>query len=398
MAGAAMLHSSDLGGGTRERDKSIDILKGIAMILIVAGHAYTPHRDWIYLFHVAVFFIASGYCWNKEITTGNEWRKYVIRKVRELYIPYIAYNSVFVLLNNLFVRMSIYSNNPEFISATLNNNGMYPQRLSTVLNAKDIIALLLRTITLKYRPQVGGATWFVAVLLAILIIHATFEYSISKLFKQQKRNVYIFAVAMLMLVMLLIPQFAVTRKIFLHWIFSRVPYPYAAFLLGILLKKADKWRWIHQYYNLIACIAGFLLLCILYVRGNKVELSSGEVSSALAFMAASAVGWFMLRSLAQVLLRFEKIGNGFAYIGFHTIPILYLHLLAFKVVSSLYVLLNREPRYVIASFPVIFTSGIGYRLMYIAIGVTLPLALQRLVSICVGYIKNRHNHIIRLRQ
>ena len=51
---------SVIEGDTR-RDSTIDILKGIGIILVVLGHADFPFRDWVYLFHMALFFITSGY-------------------------------------------------------------------------------------------------------------------------------------------------------------------------------------------------------------------------------------------------------------------------------------------------------------------------------------------------
>lgn len=31
---------------------------------MVCGHSGFMHRNWIYLFHMALFFMASGYMWN----------------------------------------------------------------------------------------------------------------------------------------------------------------------------------------------------------------------------------------------------------------------------------------------------------------------------------------------
>ena len=37
------------------RDATIDILKGIGIILMVAGHCGAPFTSYIYLFHMAIF-------------------------------------------------------------------------------------------------------------------------------------------------------------------------------------------------------------------------------------------------------------------------------------------------------------------------------------------------------
>ena len=44
-----------------KRNSKIDILKGIAILLVVMGHTCFGGTEYIYLFHMAVFFMASGY-------------------------------------------------------------------------------------------------------------------------------------------------------------------------------------------------------------------------------------------------------------------------------------------------------------------------------------------------
>lgn len=40
------------------RITEIDVIKGICIILMVVGHSGSPITKWIYLFHMAVFFVA----------------------------------------------------------------------------------------------------------------------------------------------------------------------------------------------------------------------------------------------------------------------------------------------------------------------------------------------------
>lgn len=48
----------------KNRNINIDIIKGIGIILMVGGHCGMPFTHFIYLFHMAIFFMASGYCFN----------------------------------------------------------------------------------------------------------------------------------------------------------------------------------------------------------------------------------------------------------------------------------------------------------------------------------------------
>lgn len=51
-----------------KRDNCVDIVKGIAIIFMVLGHIGISDdiTRFIYLFHMAVFFMASGYCYSEK--------------------------------------------------------------------------------------------------------------------------------------------------------------------------------------------------------------------------------------------------------------------------------------------------------------------------------------------
>ena len=50
----------------KERNLTLDIVKGIGIALIVLGHIDNAAVNFIYLFHVSLFFIVSGYLFNPE--------------------------------------------------------------------------------------------------------------------------------------------------------------------------------------------------------------------------------------------------------------------------------------------------------------------------------------------
>ena len=70
-----------------KRISEIDIIKALAIIGMVLGHAGAPFTHFIYLFHMAVFFIASGFVY-KNVSTGkikDIWR-FVLKKIKQLYL------------------------------------------------------------------------------------------------------------------------------------------------------------------------------------------------------------------------------------------------------------------------------------------------------------------------
>ena len=53
----------------------LDMAKGIGMILVVYGHSYGPSNYYVYLFHMPLFFILSGFLFNREQRFGTYFYK-----------------------------------------------------------------------------------------------------------------------------------------------------------------------------------------------------------------------------------------------------------------------------------------------------------------------------------
>ncbi len=85
---------------TNKNDRILwmDIAKGIAMFLVCWGHenADPIFNNWIYSFHMPLFFMLSGmtFAFNKETKVG----KYIVKKAKGLLIPYVFLNIIVIPL------------------------------------------------------------------------------------------------------------------------------------------------------------------------------------------------------------------------------------------------------------------------------------------------------------
>lgn len=103
----------------RTREKWVDDVKVIACILVVLGHFFQsmtkanilPENDlyeWfettIYYFHVPLFFICSGYLYQKYSRVNNvsSWCRNVAKKVLALGVPYLTFSTATWLLKTVF--------------------------------------------------------------------------------------------------------------------------------------------------------------------------------------------------------------------------------------------------------------------------------------------------------
>ena len=91
-----------------QRNLKIDILKGIGIIMMVFRHARGPYSDFVVLFHMAIFFIASGYLINSyALSNGKDLGQYIKRKLLGLWRPYFAFSCLFIICHNLFLCLHI---------------------------------------------------------------------------------------------------------------------------------------------------------------------------------------------------------------------------------------------------------------------------------------------------
>ena len=83
----------------KERNQSIDIVKGIGIILMILGHSYSTDAGkvllrYVYSFHMPLFFITSGVlCGIKN--SGKEI--HFQRKIHTLLVPYLIYATLYQL-------------------------------------------------------------------------------------------------------------------------------------------------------------------------------------------------------------------------------------------------------------------------------------------------------------
>ncbi len=85
----------------------ISIIKGLGIILMVMGHAEVPDliSNFIYIFHMPLFFIAAGYFFSRK-HLDNPW-EFCRRRFKGLYVPFLKWSLIFLILHNLWFEIGI---------------------------------------------------------------------------------------------------------------------------------------------------------------------------------------------------------------------------------------------------------------------------------------------------
>lgn len=78
------------------RSKQIDSLRGIGIFLVVLGHTQNLFTDWIFTFHMPLFFFLSGFL--RYGSTEKPWPEFLKAKIHSLLFPYVAFWLVDMIL------------------------------------------------------------------------------------------------------------------------------------------------------------------------------------------------------------------------------------------------------------------------------------------------------------
>lgn len=354
---------------TDKRISEIDIIKALAIIGMVLGHAGAPFTHFIYLFHMAVFFIASGFVY-KNVSTGkikDIWR-FVLKKIKQLYVPFVVCNSIFVLLNNLFIDLNIYTDNANIFLYVTGEHVSTQNKLGLV----DIVKDVLFGFVFKASTIMGGALWFLKILFFVSILYCVFDYIIAKFV--HKQILACFFQGVISIVLLAFGFFISTKSIGFFGIdIIASTYWLYAFGHGLCRFRCLYKNWIWKQY-LLLLVLSFVALLILNNFGS-ISLNVNYYTNPFFFIISSLFGWCFLYSASYFFTKWfiEKI---MIYIGQRTLVIMMLHFLSFKAVAVLVDLIYNLPAYCIAAFPTLYGNIGFWWIAYTIVGVALPLLLD----------------------
>ena len=99
-----------------KRVPELDIVKGLCIIFMVLGHASWKYMHIFLLFHMAVFFMVSGYLFRDRYADSvKSILRFAIKRLKRLYIPWFLANSAFLLCNNIFLKTGLLTNDQAFL-------------------------------------------------------------------------------------------------------------------------------------------------------------------------------------------------------------------------------------------------------------------------------------------
>lgn len=330
------------------RNKVIDLMKTIGIILVVVGHCvpYDFLERFIYLFHLPLFFLLSGYLYNEKEAI-DPWL-YIGKKIKKFAILYILYGSFLVLFHNIFLYMGIID------------------KIYSKYTIGDIMVGILNSFLFQSVEPYSSTMWFIPNLLVSLIVYNFITSFVSNV-KNIKEKEIKRTIIILILTILGIYINYKDYKIGLHYqtVFVVLPFIHLGQIIKLYLK--DKLK-----PNLIVSLGGIILsiMCLVVFDGG-VELSKNQIWNPLLFYTLAPLLIYAVYTMCFYIdKRLSKMTKILQYIGKNTFQIMCLHITCFKLLDYIVINLITKNYDILSKFPVSYSN---YWPAYVIIGVIGPL-------------------------
>ncbi len=335
----------------------LDVARGIGIISIVVGHTHSPLRDFVYLYHLPLFFFISGYLFKESYFMQP--LELIRKRFTRLYLPYVTYGVIFLFLHNLLIDWHFYL---PYIHKYSNS---------------QLWAELVNILTFRSGEQLICAFWFIPTLFLIEVV-----LSIAgriTLIRLPGSNVNLMLA--ITFVFYIGGNVLSYNQVELPYYFNVVLTQSFLFFLGFIFRRNEG----KIPFNPRLAGVCFLLLIVasFFFQVNLVKNNfySSEIPypvAAVLFPLIGLMGIYVVLYVSKWIAQRSKVSPVFEYIGSHTLSILALHFVSFKLISYVIVDNTLLPDWQVGFFPVINSSALIWWIPYTIVGIALPLLINYL--------------------
>lgn len=354
------------------RSPSITFTKATAIMLMVlchAGHGSEYVNDYVYMFHMPLFFFLSGYCLKTEYF--SQPHVFVWKRVRGLWWPYVKWSVLFLLLHNVFFGLNLYNGEYGF-------HGEGSQLYAVTDIAERLQGILLHMQGLE---QLLGGYWFLrALFFGSLIAFALLWIAdvANRYMKLKPACGMLFGGGYLLALCIWLDHAHRTLTVL-----YLSPTDMAAalfFLIGHAFRRL-KMRKLRSSEMLVAALLVLVGSCF-WPMGLGVPFYDN--CRLLPYILTAVLGTWAICSLPWGRLT-GRTASLMQLIGSNTLTVLTWHFLAFKLVSLLIIYVYGLPMARLAEFPVITDYAVqGWWLAYFLVAMAATCA----IACCNRWIKS----------
>ncbi len=345
------------------RNAVLSIIKGIAIILMVIGHAEAPAflNSFIYIFHMPVFFIAAGYFFSRK-NIDDPWR-FCAKRFKGLYIPFLKWSLMFLVLHNVFFYFGIL--NEQY--GNWNGGVTHPYSWHAAMSR----LMMMFTSMSGYDEFMAGAFWFFRGLLVASILFI----ALYKLFEHTSPKLTTPMIAgLICLIAVGFTAFRIANGLKITTIPNggmREIWGLFFFGIGVIFRTYES-RLPRMQWIAVGCFAGLCVASMLHTCGMN---NNGKLQDVLTLPLTGTAGFVMLYYISGLISNYtDRLKRLLVYIGDNTMAIFVFHIISFKVVSLLKIWVYDLDFAQIGCHMVIHHNNTdGFWILYTIAGVAIPL-------------------------
>lgn len=306
-----------------QKNTVISICKGIAIILMVAGHAEPPTliSNFIYIFHMPLFFITAGYFFSRKYL-DDPW-SFCAKRFRGLYLPFLKWSLLFLVLHNLWFEIGLL--NEEY--------GNWTGGVTHPYSWHQFVLRLFMIVTSMsgYDEFMAGAFWFFRGLLIASILFLV----LYKIVDSRTRLSPVWSVVVVCAAALAFNAYRLGFGLRISTIPNgglREVWGMFFFGIGVLYRHFEprigsRW-WVALLCLGVMCVGAWNHWCGMNNNGQLRDLATLPVTGVAGFLFTRHVAG-LIDAAGGVVARL------LTYIGNNTLYVFVFHIISFKVVSLL---------------------------------------------------------------
>jgi len=277
-----------------ERYEWLDIIRGIGIICVVVGHVAPQYvAKWIYIFHMPLFFVASGLTHSRK----NTW-DLARQRADRLLRPYFSYLLILLLIPGFFGAVSSSLGAHEILYSIMVVIGRF------LLGGRFLVGIL-------------GVFWFVTCLYITQVLYSWLESCVGM--KKIHLAALIFIVLAYMNQMFL-------PSLMLPWNANVVFFAFPLFHIGCMAKRLGLMAWRAKKSQWLIALAIMLGCLLVYVLGGLAPLDMKNTNYGIpVFGFLVAIGCvFILKVIACQWMN-STVGGLLREIGQRSMTIMFIH-------------------------------------------------------------------------
>ena len=358
----------------KTRFEVLDIMKGLGMLVLMMWHSFSPLTHYFGIFFLAMFLMVSGFTWNEKHTqTWHDTWECIKKRFKALMVPYFVYSIIFLSLTNVFVALNLYPAGLDILGPDgyLGIEGYFIGLLSVSLGFMGSVFT--------------AALWYFYQLFLVYVLHAVVCRIFRKWIERRRLIFYLVLIALVLLLMQFFNSLDGEKIKVVKLLFIRFLSCYVAFIMGVPA------RMIYNKLNIsgihpIQVVLFVITAGLIYVMNTftTVDLGAGSITSVWSYAVCGILGFIFAFCLSNMLNNCKctkKFANAMSYIGQNTKPIMVYHLIFFKPVALIYILIFGLSFESLRQFPIVIDENDKWMWIFYSIsGLTLSLLMDKLVK------------------